>query len=56
MASFATSNYACSSWVRVPNGFEIQLVNPDMKIGFVTKAFAQGTDSTNEAELLCFGF
>lgn len=56
VASFATSNYACSSWVRVPDGFEVQLVSPDMKIGFATKSLEQGAGTGNAAELLCFGF
>lgn len=56
VASFATSNYACSSWVRVPNGFQVQLVSPDMKIGFATKPVERSTGSSNESELLCFGF
>ncbi|GBF74417.1 hypothetical protein PA598K_02760 [Paenibacillus sp. 598K] len=55
IACYRTSDYQWLSWLRVPEGFEIQSIWPDCKVAFATKAKAALRDSDNaQSELICF--
>ncbi|WP_317956104.1 YncE family protein [Paenibacillus chitinolyticus] len=53
VACYRTSNYECMSWVRVPEGFEVQSVWPERNLAFATKMSEQDSDCA-QAELICF--
>jgi hypothetical protein len=53
IASYRTSDYQWMSWLRVPEGFEVQSIWPDGNLAFATRMTEQDSDSA-QSELICF--
>lgn len=53
IACYRTSDYQWMSWLRVPEGFEVQGLWPDGNLAFATKTAEQDSDNA-QSELICF--
>ena len=52
--SFQTQSFRCTSWLRVPDGFEVQLISPEKGIGLATQPLDRPRGDPPMAELICF--
>ena len=58
VARFDARSLKCLSWVGVPQGFEVDIVCPELGLGVAsrpqTSALGSKKDQQNRAELICF--